>query len=535
MKKTKKTQSKKKFQPYTPPSTVLSLDADGAEKFLLETSQFMNCEMPEYIVFDDVLQFVKEKIGNKTFDECCAQNPDNINDVSLNMLTNKDGHYAVRPLTLANPYLYYFIVRELCNENSWAAIKDCFEKFKVPNFTACAIPVIPQKNESFHKSTTILNWWNNLEQRALELSLEYKYMFVTDITNCYGSVNPQTIEWALTLKDTEHHSDKNRPMAKNIIRYLQALQQGRNIGLPQGGVAFNLIGEIILGYSDLLLYNKIEEYCKEKKIKDLKYQIIRYCDDYRIFCNDMKVLQDISYILQGVLESLNFRMNSQKTKISTSIVTDSIKPDKLWYIENTPIFKGKDCSFGGIQKALMYILLFGRKFPNGGQLKTMLSKLNKIIEHRKDILENIAPMCAIATQIAAENVNISHYALRTVSLLAKRLKSVESREILDKVVDKLISRPNSLYDQLWLQNITHADDIKRKKIAHREYDFPLCQLVDCKDVELWNNSWLKPELTDNFPYSTIVEAQKLKETDKVITFREIRSYNEWLDSEDWDD
>ena len=535
-KKTKKTAKKTAtFTPYTPPSNVLSLDADGAMDFLLQTTQFMNCEMPEYIEFDEVLKFVKEKVGDKAFEDCCQSNPDDLHDVSLNVLVNKDGHYAVRPITLANPYLYYLIVREMCSEKGWAAVKHCFEKFRVKNFSACAIPVIPQENESFHKSTTILNWWNNLEQRALELSLEFKYMFVTDITNCYGTVNPQTIDWALSLKDTEFASADNHQMAENIIRYLKALQQGRNIGLPQGGIAFNLIGEIILGYSDLLLHNKIQQYFKKEKIKPVDYQIIRYCDDYRIFCNDMKVLQGISYLLQEVLESLNFRMNSQKTKISTSIVTDAIKPDKLWYIENTPIFKGKDCSFGGIQKTLMYILLFGRKFPNGGQLKTMLSKLRINIENRKFINENIAPMCAVAVQIAAENVNISHYALCIVSQLISKLKTKERREILDKIVNKLINRPNSKYDQLWLQNITYADDCKRKKPPY-EYDFPLCQLVANEDVELWNNSWLKPELTDGFPYKSIVNEEKRDEATatSTITFREIRHYNEWLDSREMD-
>jgi len=533
-KKTKKTAKKTAtFTPYTPPSNVLSLDADGAMDFLLQTTQFMNCEMPEYIEFDEVLKFVKEKVGDKAFEDCCQSNPDDLHDVSLNVLVNKDGHYAVRPITLANPYLYYLIVREMCSEKGWAAVKHCFEKFRVKNFSACAIPVIPQENESFHKSTTILNWWNNLEQRALELSLEYKYMFITDITNCYGTVNPQTIEWALTLKDTEFATDENRPMAQNIIRYLAALQQGRNIGLPQGGVAFNLIGEIILGYSDLLLHNEIQKYFKEEKIKE-EYEIIRYCDDYRIFCNNMKVLQDISYILQRVLESLNFRMNSQKTKISTSIVTDSIKPDKLWYIENTPIFKGKNCQFGGIQKTLMYILLFGRKFPNGGQLKTMLSNLSKNIESRKAIVENVRAMCAVAVQIAAENVNISHYALKIVSQLVEKLDDKVRHDILDKVVTKLINRPNSKYDQLWLQNITYADDRKRKKLPY-EYDFPLCQLVDGKDVELWDNSWLKPDLTDGFPYASIVVESKQPTVPSAITFREIRGYNEWLDGLDYED
>ena len=48
-----------------------------------------------------------------------------------------------------------------------------------------------------------------MEQRSLELSLEYRYMFVTDITNCYGSINPQSIEWALSCKDTRHENNRN--------------------------------------------------------------------------------------------------------------------------------------------------------------------------------------------------------------------------------------------------------------------------------------------------------------------------------------
>ena len=61
-----------------------------------------------------------------------------------------------------------------------------------------------EKVEEFYKSTTILNWWNAMEQRSIELSLEYRYMCVTDITNWYGSINPQSIEWALLCKNTDY-------------------------------------------------------------------------------------------------------------------------------------------------------------------------------------------------------------------------------------------------------------------------------------------------------------------------------------------
>ena len=167
----------------------------------------------------------------------------------------------------------------MCGNTNWDAIKNLFEKFTVPHISSCAIPIVPQTAEPFHKSATIFNWWNSMEQRALELSLEYRYMFVTDITNCYGSVNPQAFCWAFTLKDTPFQNSKNVQIAKNIQKYLSAFQQGRNIGIPQGSTIFDFVGEIILGYSDLLLHLAIAK----EGIKE-KYEIIRYRGDYRIFC-----------------------------------------------------------------------------------------------------------------------------------------------------------------------------------------------------------------------------------------------------------
>lgn len=71
--------------------------------------------------------------------------------------------------------------------------------------------------------------------------------------------------------------------------------------------------------------------------KDLEYGILRYVDDYRIFCNDRDALDRISYMLQHILERFNFRMNPSKTRTSNELIADSIKPDKAFYIFNTPI------------------------------------------------------------------------------------------------------------------------------------------------------------------------------------------------------
>lgn len=410
-----------------------------------------------------------------------------------------------------------------------------------------------------------------MEQRSIELSLEYRYMFVTDITNCYGSVNPQTFDWAFTLKDTTIATGIQSPIAQNIQKFLRALQQGRNIGIPQGSAIFDFVGEIILGYSDLLLHESLQAKAKEyegqgKTFPD--YEIIRYRDDYRIFCSNREALEDISYILQQVLERLNFRMNSQKTKISDSIVIDAVKADKLAYIYNTPIFNKKGVDFDSYEKHLLYILMFSRQYPDSGSIRIMLSDIDKRIEeHLKSLEEknnskaedwesvdlgkdakpaksesifsglktykhpkyipggSIRALSAVCTQIALENVGCVHYALRIISRMIDSLKDMkEKQSIIDLVYNKLCNLPNSDYNQLWLQNMTYTQD---KKKGASPYSLRLCQLVAGKEIQpLWNNVWLDSELEEQLPYDSIVNKETLKKVTPVIVFRETRMYNE---------
>lgn len=542
------------------PKNILSLDSKEAMDFFLKSEQYHGFELPEYFEFDELLKKVKDTIGSIPYEECLQKDvsPEQFSDVNLDILLNKDGRYAVRPIILANPFLYYFLVREITNKQSWKIVKELFKYFQVSHITSCALPVIPQEKESFHKSTTILNWWSAMEQRSIELSLEYRYMFVTDITNCYGSVNPQAFDWAFSLKGTKHERMCNNSIPTNIQKYLKAFQHGRNIGIPQGSAIFDFVGEIILGYSDLLLHEAIQ---RENIVAP--YEIIRYRDDYRIFCNDKDVLEKISYILQHVLEKLNFRMNSKKTKISESIVTDSIKADKLAYIYNTPIFNKKGVDFDSYEKHLLFILMFARQYSDSGSIKTMLSDIDKRLEEwlhpqdekketesilwgdvdlsddghlvktdRKKAQEpyyipggSVRAMSAICIQIALENVGCAHYALRIISRMIDSLKDMsEKQSIIDLVYNKLCNQPNSDYNQLWLQNMTYTQD---KKNGTSPYSLRLCKLVMGNIKEpLWNNGWIRAEFVQNMPIESIVNKETLKKVTPVITFRETRRYNE---------
>lgn len=138
---------------------VLSLNSKEAMDFFMKSEQYHTFELPEYFVFDELLKYVRDCIGNKGYETCLKKNisPDALSNVNLDILLNKDGHYAVRPIVLANPFLYYFLVREVCGNTNWEAIKNLFEKFTVPHISSCGIPVVPQTAEPFHKSATIFN------------------------------------------------------------------------------------------------------------------------------------------------------------------------------------------------------------------------------------------------------------------------------------------------------------------------------------------------------------------------------------------
>lgn len=574
--------------------TIFELSADEALDFLMQNDQYVTTEMPEYLDFDPVLTFAREHIADTPIDKCVKDvTPEDMAEANYDIMLNKDGKYAVRVLSLSNPFLYYMLAREICTPEHWAAILDDFKVFgSALHIQAVGIPVIQAENESFHKATTILNWWDKFEQASIRMSLDYRYMFATDITNCYGCIELRTVEKALCRKGTASEAE----VKTDIVRILTMLRQGRNIGLPQGSALYDIIAEIVLGYADMLLHEALVR----KGITE-GYEILRYRDDYRIFANNKDLLENISYTLQHVLESLNLRLNSAKTRISDSIITDSIKPDKLAYIYNTPIYNNKkQCDFDGIQKQLLFILQFGRQYPDCGQMRMLLSKLSawlevyienvaknrpevislepKTPEEKKEIeelfaslgksndnsnaksceekaeakpdeekstedkkqqerlgtiIEDIMAMSAVAAQIAAENLNSAHYALKVISQMVSTIsdeqvengEQASKDEIVTKVLKRLGSMQNSDYLKIWLQNLAVKAEYKG------DYSFAdgkgngLCHLVCGSDANLWDNSFLAPEYLEGFKASAVVDASVLHNDTPVMQFKHRFSYD----------
>ena len=208
-------------------TTVLELSSNDAHDYFMKSANYCTLSLPKYIDFDPILKYVENTINEAInhqqdedpLDSICKnkkQRPRSHENVNHTILINKDAKYAFRPIQLPNPYIYYILVQKITEEPMWGFIKKRMEYFYHEVENRIEVSSIPLKEEDregeSQTAASILNWWDNIEQRTIELSMEYKYMLVTDITNCYGSIYTHTIEWALMGKEKakEYHKENKK-------------------------------------------------------------------------------------------------------------------------------------------------------------------------------------------------------------------------------------------------------------------------------------------------------------------------------------
>ena len=158
-----------------------------------------------------------------------------------------------------------------------------------------------------------------MEQQSILLSLEYDYVFDTDVADCYGSIYTHSIAWAVEGKKIAKENRKNDLLGNFIDKSIQNAQNQQTNGIPQGSVLMDFIAEIILGYIDRILGTFL------KKQKITNYQILRYRDDYRIFVFNHNDGENILKRLSEIMMPFGFKLNASKTKGSQDVITQSIK------------------------------------------------------------------------------------------------------------------------------------------------------------------------------------------------------------------
>ena len=507
--------------------TVLELTSPEARRFFMEPKNYCTLDLPDYVNFKPVLDYVEKTVGDTAFGTLLKNTevkPRDFEEINHKLLVKKDAKYTFRPIQITNPYLYYLLVRVVTDKNKWGEIKRRFKAFARPQIEVASIPAVKRKDDKSHKAATIMNWWEQIEQRGIALSLEYNYMFVTDITNCYPSIYTHCIAWAIHGKD----KSKDRAFRKNrkatgiaIDEYIQEMQYGQTNGIPQGSVLYDFIAEIVLGYADMLLANKLTE----EGIED--YKILRYRDDYKVFCNSKNELDRIAFVMQEVLAGLNFQLNAKKTLMTEDLVQNVIKPDKLAYLTGKPFYRKANKTVYSLGSSLrqeaLFIHQFGKEYPNSGTMPKLLDIFSTRLRKSKHPLqeEDIQVMIAILTDVALGSPKVYGFVLHLISYLVEKIEDAEDKaRVINAVYKKFTRMPIIGEVQIWMQHITF------KMPDSIEYTEPLCKIVSGeKEVKLWNLDWLKDEYKKKFPQAEICTDKARESITSVIHIEEVALFN----------
>jgi len=486
--------------------SILELSAAEALAFLLKPESYCSLDLPTYIRFDALLEATHEALSGKTLSGLSSK-PRDHDDVNYTILNNKDGKYAWRPFQLIHPALYVSLVHSITTDAAWQLVLKRFAEFSQNEKIHClSLPVISLSEEK-DKAEQVSQWWHSVEQRSIELSLDYEYLIETDITDCYGAIYTHSVAWALHTKAVAKAKRTDRNLLGNVIdTHIQDMRHGQTNGIPQGSTLMDFVAEMVLGLADLELSEKIES----AQIKD--YCILRYRDDYRVFVNNPQDGEQIIKFLTEVTIDLGLKLNPGKTKASADVVRASIKSDKLAWI-------CRKHSEKSAQKHLLIIHDHAAQFPNAGSLVVALNDFLKRISRLKRLHEQPMPMIAAVVDIAYRNPRT--YAI-CAAILSKMMSFLPSKNEATAVAEKIKTRfakiPNTGHMQIWIQRVTLPID---KSISYEE---PICKLVSGENVSLWNTQWITNHELKASIATSVIDQEALSTLELVIPIDEVELF-----------
>lgn len=490
------------------------LSADKARDHFLKGSSYFNGDLPEYISFEPILKDASDALGGKFFPELKASDPAELSDVNYSFVTNKDGRFSWRPYELMHPAIYVSLVNLLCSDESWPHVTARIAAFDTGVVECCSAPVISVDHQT-DKAAQVRSWWQKVEQRSLVYSLEFSHVLHTDVTDCYGSLYTHSIAWALHGQGTAKAGKGNgKLLGDKVDLHIRAGRYGQTNGISQGSILMDFVAELVLGYVDELIALKLTE------AKD--FRILRYRDDYRIFTNNDTRAEEVLKVVSDALRGIGMRLGVAKTFINTNVIEGSIKPDKLAGIDLQDL---GETNAKTMQKQLLRLHSFGRKYPNSGALRRLLGELHTEVVKQKEKPEDLEVQVAIATDIAVG----SPLTFPAIAGILSHLISLEDKasklELWNRVYEKMGRVPYNGYHEVWLQRVTKPEAVGLE-YASRE---PLCRIVNGEEVDLWNNDWISSKnLKDALKVAKIVVKDATK-TPEVVAPEEVELFrqNAW--------
>ncbi|MEG4434410.1 RNA-directed DNA polymerase [Microcoleus sp. F10_A2] len=454
---------------------LTELPHNEAINFFLKGSSYFNADFPPYISFEPVLKHVSDALNGGDYLGLKKSKPEDFSGVNYNFIANKDGRLAWRPLELMHPAIYVSLVNTICEPNNWQLMTERFAAFSNCAVECCSSPVISDSDEK-DQASQIREWWQRVEQASLTYSLDYSHILHTDVTDCYGSLYTHSISWALHgMQVAKAAKGKDNLLGDKIDYFIRAGRYGQTNGISQGSVLMDFFAELVLGYVDELITEKLD--------KIGNYKILRYRDDYRIFTNDDAQAEHILKVVSDCLREVGMRLGVAKTYTNSNVIEGSIKSDKIAGIElqDLGITNAKT-----LQKQLLRLHSFSRRYPNSGALKRLLSQIHTRVAKQEFIPDDLEVQVAIATDIAVTSPTTFPVVAAILSHLISLETADKKPKLWNRVRNKMSKVPYNGYQEIWLQRVIKPAAVGIEFIS----DEAICKIVNGEKTPLWENEWI---------------------------------------------
>lgn len=486
------------------------MTAPEAADFFFKGESYCTIDLPNYFTFDSLLKNIRTHLDGRSFNEVNKTKPINLENVNYILLGNKDGRFSWRPFEIINPVIYTSLVTLLTTESNWDLIINHFKDSKLTRNIICKSIPVQNNGRRSDKAEQITEWWNEIEQASISLALDFNCILHADIANCYASIYTHSIPWALHSKEiAKKNRDPNNLLGNSIDFHLKSMNYGQTNGIPQGSVLMDFIAELLLRAVDKELAKRL------KKYNVTNYKILRYRDDYRIFTLNQTESMLILKNLSEVLALFGLKLNSAKTRSSTNVVKDSLKHDKLYFLQHN----STNMNLG---KHILLIHSLAERHPDSGSLLSALSTLHKEIQADSIDSHRAEVYISIVTDIMYGNPKSIPHCAAILSLLLDSCKNKKNRKtLISRIKRKFVSTPNIGLLELWLQRVTLAID------KTQTYSENLCKLVTNKNIDIWNNGWISDSKLKNiFKDYPILDMEKINSLSPTVSIDEVNIFKQ---------
>ena len=166
---------------------------------------------------------------------------------------------------------------------------------------------------------------------------KYQHLCRLDLQSCFDSIYTHSFTWAVNggkevYKSIFPYPDYAKTFGGEFDHLMQKMNYNETNGIVIGPEFSRIFAEVILQYVDTVTETKAFKDKGYKLKKD--YEIYRYVDDYFIFYNEPKVLEDVQAILVEALQEYKLRFGVGKggnfdCPVVTDITRAKIRIDEL--------------------------------------------------------------------------------------------------------------------------------------------------------------------------------------------------------------